>query len=210
MFCSVYALLLNRLQFLRLSETDLSFSTLQRSRADLCEILSIKLIRTFAASDLELVDVVTRPWNPFQGAPASVTSSLDMDDVEEEMKNTLDLAIASSAKRFLSTPLLQRVIDIIASGAIVYRLTSSSKRALLGDSYRSKRIRERDEAEDDDDEHVVYQYSAHAAGWLDHTRLRVPRYRDMLEFIKYEPPPLYHLLEKLTRAVALRFSSSPS
>lgn len=79
---------------------------------------------------------------------------------------------------------MQRVITLIHSGEIVYRVSSGSKRALLDDSYRSKRIRDHASPDDSDEEHIVYPYSAHDAGWLDHTRLRVPQWRDMLEFIK--------------------------
>jgi hypothetical protein len=94
----IYALLLNRVQFLRLADSTLSFASLQRTRADLCELLSIKLARVFASTDLELVDVLSRSWNPYAGAPESVAASVDMSDVEDDMQNALELAITSQAK----------------------------------------------------------------------------------------------------------------
>jgi hypothetical protein len=71
---TVYALLINRVYYLRLAEQDLSFQALQITRADLCELLAIKLVRTFAGTDIELVDVLSRPWNPFQGQSALLFS----------------------------------------------------------------------------------------------------------------------------------------
>ena len=62
-------------------------------------MLAIKLTRHHAANDLELVTILSRPWNPYQGAPASVLKNVDMDDIEEEMQNSLELAITASAKR---------------------------------------------------------------------------------------------------------------
>ncbi|KAL7417287.1 hypothetical protein BDY24DRAFT_438375 [Mrakia frigida] len=184
----IYALLLNRIQFLRLSESDLSFTALQSSRADLCEILAIKLTRTFSSNDLELVDVLSRPWNPYQHAPASVLQDVDQEDIEEEMQNSLELAITASAKHFLSTPLLQRVIGLVHSGAIVYHLSLSSKRALLSDTYKSKKIRDqetRGRAGITDVDHGVHLYDARDAGWLDHGRLKVPFWRDFIELINF-------------------------
>ena len=62
-------------------------------------MLAIKLTRHHAVNDLELVTLLSRPWNPYQGAPTSVLKDVDMEDVEEEMQNSLELAITASAKR---------------------------------------------------------------------------------------------------------------
>lgn len=104
------------------------------------------------------------------------------------------MAIVSSSKHFLATPLAQRVIDAIHSGTIVY--TSRSSRSIITDTYvslnRQKRIADNQRRHSvvsstasGRSVHVtngggVYVYDPREAGWLDHTRLRVPRWRKMM------------------------------
>lgn len=40
--------------------------------AEFCELLSIKLIRLFAADDVELVQTLVREWDGFQGVGPSL------------------------------------------------------------------------------------------------------------------------------------------
>jgi hypothetical protein len=77
------------------------------------------------------------------------------------------------------------VIGLIHSGQIVYHLSLASKRALLSDSYKSKRIRDREPRGQDGNDHGVYMYDTRDAGWMDHTRLKVPFYRDVIELVNF-------------------------
>ncbi|CED84198.1 Uncharacterized conserved protein [Phaffia rhodozyma] len=186
----IYAILLNRLQFLRLAQEDLAFKGLLESRAMFCEILAMKLTRAFAASDLELIDCLTRPWNPFQGASESVLGRVDLEDIKEGMQNTLEVAIISSSKYFLSTPLLQRVISLIHAGTIVYHTCSGvhARRGLLEDGYLGRGRRRRIGLAGDElneESHTVYLYNVRESGWLDTARLKVPFWRDTIEFINF-------------------------
>jgi hypothetical protein len=104
------------------------------------------------------------------------------------------MAIVSSSKHFLATPLAQRVIDAIHSGAIVY--TSRSSRSIINDTYVSSNRKQRiadnqrrysavsttlsGRSVHVTDGDGVYVYDAREAGWLDHTRLRVPKWRTMM------------------------------
>jgi hypothetical protein len=114
------------------------------------------------------------------------------------------MAIVSSAKRFLATPLAQKVINLIHSGQIVY--TSQSSRSIINDSYTSARraaasasgfmsralcnnelgIVGPTAAGVTGGKNVgVYVYDPQVAGWLDHGRLRIPKYRSIIEFINF-------------------------
>jgi hypothetical protein len=104
------------------------------------------------------------------------------------------MAIVSLAKHFLSTPLVQHLITLIHSGQVVY--LPHTTRSLIQDTYRSEttqaRLRrsptgaERGEisghGHDPAEMGGVYTYDPFEAGWLDHGRLRVPRWRNWLEF----------------------------
>ena len=63
------------------------------ARANLCEIMAIKLLSSFGTNYIELVAVLTTTWNPLAGAT---------DDVKNVVKQTLnahddDIAYAQSA-----------------------------------------------------------------------------------------------------------------
>lgn len=54
------------------ADSDLAHSTVKISRANLCELLAIKMLRHFARNPIELVAVLTINWNPITGAPTEV------------------------------------------------------------------------------------------------------------------------------------------
>lgn len=114
------------------------------------------------------------------------------------------MSIVSSAKRFLATPLAQKVINLIHSGQIVY--TSQSSRSIINDSYTSARraaaaatgFTSRTLGNDElglvasnaarlsEGKNVgVYVYDPRTAGWLDQGRLRIPKYRSIIEFFNF-------------------------
>ena len=63
------------------------------ARANLCEILAIKLLNSFATNYIELVAVLTTTWNPLAGA------THDVMNVIKQAFNTHDddIAYAQSA-----------------------------------------------------------------------------------------------------------------
>lgn len=77
----VYACLVVRSYFLAQAETDLAFSGVMGSRANLCEILAMKLLSCFAQNYIQLVAVLTTTWNPLAGASNQVV---------DEVKQTLN------------------------------------------------------------------------------------------------------------------------
>ncbi|ORY27179.1 hypothetical protein BCR39DRAFT_538819 [Naematelia encephala] len=195
----LHALMANRIQFITLSAGDLSYAPLQTSRAAFCELLANKLLRSFPhpEDEAELVGQLVRAWCAFEGAPEGVWTSMgdDRKDIEEMRGSALELAIVSQAKHFLSLPLIQHLVNEIYLGHLIYSPISS--RSLISDSYVSERTKQRrrhshsNEArpsklvEDDESLAEVYVYNPYEAGWLDHQRLRVPKWRKWLEFASF-------------------------
>ncbi|OXG91252.1 nonselective cation channel [Cryptococcus neoformans D17-1] len=198
----LYALMANRIQFITLSAGDLSSAPLQTSRAAFCELLAIKVLRSqpYAQDEAALVGQLVHAYCAFEGASDEVWASLgeDRKDVEEMTSSALELAIVSTSKNFLSLPLIQHLVNLIYSGHLIYSPISS--RSIISDSYVSERTRQRrrqahgrSETPDftsvhshahinDEELREVYVYNPYQAGWLDHSRLKVPKWRKSMEF----------------------------
>jgi hypothetical protein len=134
-----------------------------------------------------------RLWGALDGAPDDVRDAVDADDLTSARDSALELAIVSAAKRFLAQPLIQHLCNAVYVGEIVYQ--PQTHNSLIADNYvspktkhRRQKLRNRDGAaadflqDDDPDQPEVYSYDPYVAGWLDYTRLRVPRWRDWIEF----------------------------
>ena len=130
----LYALLVNRMQFLAEADLDLAFAGVNTTRGDLCELLAIKLLSAYgtAPASLELLHVLTHNFNCFEGVRGDMFANdddpADEVDVNEllawgktECENALSLAIYTRAKRFVRSSLVQQVISSIYSGEISYR-----------------------------------------------------------------------------------------
>lgn len=74
----VYACLVVRQYFLAESESELAFAGVMLSRADLCELLAIKLLNRFATHYIQTIAVLTTSWNPLAGAPPQVIETVKM------------------------------------------------------------------------------------------------------------------------------------
>ncbi|GAK66767.1 receptor-activated ca2+-permeable cation channel [Moesziomyces antarcticus] len=178
----LYCLMLNRIYFQREATRDLAFQSVNNTRSALCELLAMKLLRTFSNDGLELVTSLTASFHPLAGATYAElkelrlsSSHVDFDDIvshglpPKQYSNTLELAIASSAKRFISTPLCQRCIDGIWNGKVVLSPIQASH-AILNDSYKKR---------------PLSIYDPTKAPLLNHLRLRVPSIRSKLEFVTF-------------------------
>lgn len=178
----LYCLMLNRIYFQREATRDLAFQSVNNTRSALCELLAMKLLRAFSNDGLELVTSLTASFHPLAGATHSELKELHMSsshvDISEitshglpakQYSNTLELAIASSAKRFISTPLCQRCIDGIWNGKVVLSPMQASH-AILNDSYKKR---------------PLSIYDPTKAPLLNHLRLRVPSIRSKLEFVTF-------------------------
>jgi hypothetical protein len=110
------------------------------------------------------------------------------------------LAIVSRSKRFLSLPLIQHLVNQIYAGHLIY--LPVSRRSLILDPYISERTKKRRQASHSgfsrppipitdpaaapnakavEEKGEVFVYNPYEAGWLDHQRLRVPKWRNWVE-----------------------------
>lgn len=172
----LYAMLITRVHFLREADRDLAYQSINQTRADLCEILAIKLLRTFAADGAELVLALSTPFWPLTGSDEETRNVAQRRGYEcENVPNAqstsaLQLAIYSQAKKFIATPLVQKCVDGIWNGQIVLGNSTAGRGAIIEDSYKRR---------------PVSFYDAAGAPVLDYHRLRVPRVRSFLEAVNF-------------------------
>ncbi|KAG8913899.1 hypothetical protein FRC01_004332, partial [Tulasnella sp. 417] len=167
----IYACLMVKSHFIASADENVAFAPLYYSRATFCELLAIKLLQEF--SNFDLVVVCTTPWNALQGAPREAVSAIRAqvgDDEElEEPISALEMAIMTESKEFLASPLVQEVVNEIWSGRI--RFSVASSHSLLADNYKTRPI-------------AAY-HNPKGAPFLDHYRLRVPKYRSLIESLNF-------------------------
>lgn len=101
----VYACFVVRSHFLSEAEEDLAYSGVQLSRANLCEILAMKLLPSFASNQIRLASVLTASWNPLAGAPREVVhevrGAVGDEDYIFEPQCGLEVSDGSSRKTFM-------------------------------------------------------------------------------------------------------------
>lgn len=78
------------------------------------------------------------------------------------------MAIATEAKAFLASPVVQTIVNDIYAGRVVFSM--SSNHSVLADNYKPR---------------AIEIYDGRKAPSLDHYRLRVPRYGAILEFLNF-------------------------
>lgn len=85
----MFSFLVVRAHFLSSADGDLAHSHVKVSRANLCELLAIKMLRHFANHQIELVAVLTVNWNPIAGAPREVRDAVQklVGGHEEDLEN---------------------------------------------------------------------------------------------------------------------------
>lgn len=172
----LFVFLVNRVQFQRDAERDLALQNVNNTRAALCELLAMKLLRTFARDGLQLITALTYPFSAFQGADEATLSReglLDKDSGQSsfgpgQCTSALELAISSRAKKFIKTPLCQRCVAGIYDGRVV--VSYQATHAIVDDSYKKR---------------PLGIYDPATAPFLDHHRLRVPLIRNRIEFCNF-------------------------
>ncbi|KAG8962114.1 hypothetical protein FRC05_005514 [Tulasnella sp. 425] len=166
----IHACLVVRSHFIANADEDLAFASLCYTRAAFCELLAIKLLRDFVG--FNLVVVCTTPWNALQGAPREAMNAIRAEVKDEDLEEpltALEMAIMTDSKHFLASPLVQEVINEIWSGRVLFSTVSSH--SLLADNYKARAI-------------ATY-HDPKGAPFLDHYRLRVPKYRSLIELLNF-------------------------
>ena len=166
---------------------------LNTSRADLCELLAIKLLSAYNSETNELLHVLTMPFSPFRGASSDMfsedeaISKQDLEDLQkwsdDECTNALELAIYTQSKRFVKSPLVQQFINAIYVGDLTYSPVSSH--SLIRDDYKRRPI--------------VEPYDWRRKPFIDHYRLRVPIVRTRLDLLTFASILVLFLVAQGTR-----------
>lgn len=198
----IYALLLNRQQFLAESRTDLAFAGLNVTRADLAELLAIKSLSLFgtklvprlaleprtdpsiagtAPVSLELLLVLTSSFNPVDGATTAMFE-------EWEGLDSDGLADLVSWGKAQSTNALELGIHSLAKRFVKSPLVQQvliaiehgkvlyspqSSHSLLKDDYKARPVVE------------VYDFARREHPYLDYHLLRVPSIRNRIEGLTF-------------------------
>ncbi|KAI6103885.1 hypothetical protein EDD16DRAFT_1715085 [Pisolithus croceorrhizus] len=138
----VYACMVVRSYFLTQAASDLVHSSVLYSRATLCEIMALKLLSHFAASKVQLVAALTTPWDPLAGAPMDVVQEVKQAIGEDECRgnsqSAIEMAIATKAKAFVSSPIVQSVVNDMYTGRVVFSITAV--RSVVADNYKQRAI----------------------------------------------------------------------
>jgi hypothetical protein len=114
-------------------------------------------------------------------------SSANVNDAQ----SALEMAISTQAKQFISSPVSQKVVNDIYTGRIVFSTVTT--RSMLADNYKPK---------------AITIYDCRDAPFLDHYRLRVPKYGAVLEFLNFACLLVTFLL-CLSSGVAFLFDFRP-
>ena len=96
----VYACFVVRSHFLSEAQEQIAYSGVMYSRANVCEILAMKLLARFSSNDLQLAATLTASWNPLAGAPTEIImdirEAVGRDHHEEDPQCALEVLPLSS------------------------------------------------------------------------------------------------------------------
>ncbi|KAI9686452.1 MAG: hypothetical protein M1820_010625 [Bogoriella megaspora] len=181
----VYCLLVNRMQFLREQTWAAHHQTVNLTRALLCEIVAIRVLRRLDDDHegrdglLLLANVLVAGFEPFQKAPPEVIGEVKQmlpwamksnfwRAGYERMLTALEVAIITESKSFLSAAACQKIVDAVYKGRIIYTPTSFID--ILPDHYKSR---------------PISLYDPRRAPILNQYRLIVPRTRNIIEVCQF-------------------------
>ena len=172
----VYCLLVNRAHFLDQQAHLTNRQNVSWTRATLCELIATRILRRFNEDHegseglLLLAHVLVAGFEPFQNAPPHIRDEAERKTNWTSMRTlpSLEVAILTESKHFLSSTTCQKVISAIYEGRIVY--TPSTIWDIIPDHYKLKPI----SLYDPRDSPLLNQY-----------RLIVPRTRAFLEATQF-------------------------
>jgi hypothetical protein len=211
---TLYALMANCLQFQKEVDLNPGNSGTCRTRAMVCELLAIKLLKEYTTR--ELIDALSYDFFPLQGQPPPTTATtLRSPGWNSSQKNKqsqgtariscLEIAIRAQAKRFLAHPLVVQQLEAIWAGTIVFHSAADSlhrqlppDNSLADRSYGSFGRTDRStprtynkaqfhgQAQGTErPRRTVTLYNPRDASLFKLSRLRVPRYRQFLSTISF-------------------------
>ncbi|KAK0311487.1 hypothetical protein LTR01_003483 [Friedmanniomyces endolithicus] len=132
------ALIANCLQFQKESQLLPGNAGVSRTRALICELLAMRLVKEFTTR--ELIDALSYDFDPLQGISAPSTgmntpgqATPAIQDVQASRVqargarvSTIEIAIRAQAKRFLAHPLVVQHLEAIWAGTVVFHFEADS------------------------------------------------------------------------------------
>jgi hypothetical protein len=120
---TLYALIANSLQFKKEGAINPGNVGVARTRALICELLAIRLIKEY--STRELIDALFYDFDPRQGMTPPTTSNPQLQNKSLHLNrtarlSTVEIAIRAQAKKFLAHPLVVRQLEAVWAGTIVF------------------------------------------------------------------------------------------
>ncbi|EPQ61491.1 BgtA-20897 [Blumeria graminis f. sp. tritici] len=118
---TLYALMANCLQFQKESQSNPGTAGSSKTRALVCELLAIKLLKEYNVR--ELIDALSYDFFPLQGVEnaAAMGRFGKLNSLPAIVRiSTLEISIRASAKRFLAHPLVIQQLESIWAGTIVF------------------------------------------------------------------------------------------
>lgn len=198
-----YALMANCLQYSKEAGLSSGNSGTNKTRAMICELLAIKLLRDF--STRELIDALSYDFDPLQGQPETMSHSQDdrrgavltrRGAPRPARISCFEIAIRAQAKKFLSHPLVVKQLEAIWAGTIVFHSAAdnlhrqsaietepSRDYGTTGGPPSGKLAHTRIEAQPA--RRAVTLYNPRDASLFKLSRLRVPRYRNILSTLSF-------------------------
>ena len=118
----------NCLQFTKEVGMNPALMGTNKTRAMVCELLAMRLLKEFTTR--ELIDALAYDFHPLQGQDVS-TPAGPLDAGRKQSRaaartSCLEVAIRASAKRFLAHPLVVRQLEAIWAGSIVFHSAADS------------------------------------------------------------------------------------
>ncbi|GAD97733.1 integral membrane channel protein, putative [Paecilomyces variotii No. 5] len=197
---TLYALMANCLQFNKEVDLNPGNSGTNRTRAMVCELLAIKLLKEYTTR--ELIDALSYDFYPLQGhTPPTTGSTLrgpgwSSSHRSKRLPGTariscLEIAIRTQAKRFIAHPLVVQQLEAIWAGTIVFHSAADNLHRQPPDtlqrdnargygSFHAKVQLGGDGREAMNLRRSVTLYDPRDASLFKLSRLRVPRYRQFL------------------------------
>lgn len=173
---AVYCLLVNRAQFLDEESHSSNRHNVNWTRAALCELIATRILRRFGEDHdgteglLLLAHILLAGFEPFQHAPAHVRQQAEHKAwwTSQRTLPSLEVAILTESKHFLSSTTCQKVVSAIYEGRIIY--TPSTIWDIIPDHYKQR---------------PISLYDPRKSPLLNQYRLTVPRIRTILEAIQF-------------------------
>ncbi|KAK3077620.1 hypothetical protein LTS18_009751, partial [Coniosporium uncinatum] len=199
---SLYALIANCLQFQREGQTNPANVGVSKTRAMMCELLAMRLLKEF--STRELIDALSYDFDPLMGLANVKSGTMTPGAMMSRMHartSTIEVAIRAQSKKFLAHPLVVQQLEAIWAGNIVFHSAADSmhrrpprqqpggKRRNYGAINIHPPSRERSPVKEAQLEPLLRRsvtlYDPTDASLFKLSRLRVPRYRQIFSTISF-------------------------